>query len=146
MDVYRRDLPADVSAFAAKCYHGHRGVPTSMDQLVDDLKRFNQLADAVKLEGLLEAAEKRKGEEQRTAPVVVDPTSVHPDRFVGVGLKKEFDGFGVHEGRVVSHDLDMLGNNIYKVEYVDGDVEDLFLEELVRCVDPRDLLVCINNV
>lgn len=146
MDVYRRDLPADVTAFAAKSYHGHRGIPASLDQLVDDLKRFNQRADAVKLERLIEGAEKRAVVEQRSAPLVVDPTSVHPDRFVGVVLKKEFDGFGVHEGRVVSHDLDMLGNTMYRVEYVDGDVEDLFLEELVRFVAPSDLLVCINNV
>ena len=145
MDVYRRDLPPDLASFAAKCYHGHRGIPTSLDQLVDDLKRFNQRADAVKLGKLIKDAKKRDEEKRRSVPVVVDPTSVHPNRFVGVGLKKEFDGFGVHEGRVLSYDLDMLGNTIYKVEYADGDGEDLFLGELVKYVDPRDLLVCMNN-
>ena len=39
----------------------------------------------------------------------------------------------------------MLGNTIYQVEYADGDREDLFLGELVKYVDPRDLLVCMNN-
>ena len=52
----------------------------------------------------------RRNDGLRSVPVVVDPASVHPDRFVGVGLKKEFDGFGVHE--VVSYDLDMLRNTI----------------------------------
>ena len=113
--------------------------------MVDDLKRFNQRADAVKLEKLIEGATRREEEERRSVPLVVDPTSVHPDRFVGMGLKKEFDGFGVHEGRVVSHDVDMLGNTIYNVEYADGDREDLFLRELVQYVDPSTLLLYINK-
>ena len=58
--VYRRNLTVDVVAFTAKTYHGHRAVPTTMDQLVDELRRFNQHTDAVKLKALLPAAEKRE--------------------------------------------------------------------------------------
>ena len=89
MDVYLRDLPPDLVSFAVKCYYGHRGIPTALDQLVDDLKRFNQRADVVKLGKLIKDAEKRgmrRNDGLWSVPVVVDPAS---DRFVGVGLKKK---------------------------------------------------------
>ena len=77
--------------------------------------------------------------------MIVDPSKVHPSKFVGLSLKKNFDGFGIHEGKVLSHDTELLGNDIYKVRYLDGDEEDMFLSELVSCVVAEELLLKMNS-
>ena len=100
-----------------------RGIPVSLNQLVNDLKSFNQRADAVKLVGLIKDEEKRvMMEEQRSTPLSVDPSSVHPLRFVGGEIEEGVRWVWGELGycRVVSHDVDMLGNNIFQVEYLDG--------------------------
>ena len=51
----------------------------------------------------------------------------------------------MHEGKVLSHDRDPLGNDIYRVRYLDGDEEDLFLSELVTFVGVEELLLKINS-
>ena len=75
---------------------------------------------------------------------VWDPTTVSPDVFAGVWIKKEFRVGGVDvmcEGQVVSHDVDMLGNRIYLIRYLDGDEEDMFLEELVLFLRADEVLL-----
>ena len=39
-------------------------------------------------------------------------TQVSPDVFVGIWIKKLFEEYGEYEGQIVSHDTDMLGNDI----------------------------------
>ena len=46
---------------------------------------------------------------------------------------------------VIAHDQDMLGNVLYSVRYIDGDEEDLFLEELVEFAETEDVLYCVNK-
>ena len=96
-------------SFVAKIYHGHRCVPASMDELVDALCQFKRHTAAVKLEKLVESADKRRKKESDSVSLTVDPSKVHPETFVGLKMKKNFDGFGIHEGKVLSHDHDFLG-------------------------------------
>ena len=128
MDVYRRDLPPELAAFTAKQYHGHRGIPPTMDDLVNHLHSQKRKVAAVKLERLVKT--------HTTAPIlnpnppVIDPSTVDREKFVGVWLVKEFEGHGHYKGQVVSHDVDMLGKLIFKVRYLDGDEEDLFFRRV----------------
>ena len=95
MDVYRRDnLDPEVAAFAAKSYHGHRCIPASMDELVDDLRRFNHHTDAVKLEKLVASSDMRRKKESDSDSLTVDPGKVHPSKFVGLSIKKILMGLG----------------------------------------------------
>ena len=67
---------------------------------------------------------------------VSDPSQLNPDALIGVRIKRRFGHCGVFDGQILSHDVDMSGKTIYRVQYVDGDEEDLFLTEL------RPLIVC----
>jgi len=142
MDVYRRGLPPAISAFAAKQYHGHWCVPPTIDALVDEFKAHNRHAAAVKLEVLVADAAKQRAAEANKH--TVDPSTIHPDKFIGQWIKKEFEGFGNYRGQVVAHDIDMLENVIYRIRYLDGDEEDLFLRELILYIPPDELLSLIN--
>ena len=64
-----------------------------------------------------------------------------PDVFVGIWIKESFEDYGEFEGQVVSHDVDMLGNIIYRIRYLDGDEEDLFLNELVPHLRADEILL-----
>ena len=110
MDVYLRDLPPDLVSFAVKCYYGHRGIPTALDQLVDDLKRFNQRADVVKLGKLIKDAEKRDEEKRRSMVCSRGCRSGFRQVRRSGSEEEKFDGFGLHE--VVSYELVMLSNTI----------------------------------
>ena len=112
---------------------------------MNKLREFKQHAAAVKLERLVVKQEERKRKVSESVSLIVDPGQVHPDKFIGLTLKKDFDGFGIHEGRVIDHDTDMMGEVIYSVRYVDGDQEDMFLAELVGCVDAQEMLLHINK-
>ena len=41
----------------------------------------------------------------------------------------------------MGHDVDMLGNKLFRVENLDGDEEDLFLSELVLNLVDKSILV-----
>merc|ERR1712032_1736257 len=62
--------------------------------------------------------------------LIADPTKVNPDALIGIWIKKNFENFGLFEGQIISHDVDMSGKVIYRIRYRDGDEEDLFLSEL----------------
>ena len=110
-----------------------------MDALVDEFKTHNRRAAAVKLEGLITDASNPR-------PNIVDPNTIDPDKFVGLWVCKEFEGFGNCRGQVISHDVDMLGNTLYSVRYLDGDEEDLFLGEMTMHLErvPDELVSIIN--
>ena len=80
--------------------------------------------------------------------MVVDPAKVDPGKLVGlnIDIHKDFEGYGLYRGQVISCDKDLLGRDIFSVRYLDGDQEDLFLEELTACVKPDDLLLHINTI
>ena len=69
--------------------------------------------------------------------IISDPTTtkVNPDSLIGMSIKKNFENFGVFEGHVISHDVDMSGSVIYRIRYRDGDEEDLFLSELTSFLE-----------
>ena len=80
-----------------------------------------------------------------TTNPVIDPSTIDRDRFVGLWIVKEFEGHGDYKGQVISHDVDMLKKPIFRIRCLDGDEEDLFLEELVLCVGPDKLFLLINE-
>ena len=141
MDSYRRGLPPALTAFAAKVYHGHRGIPPTLDHLVNELKEHKQKRAAVKLEKLREDCSKVTAQVR----MVVDPGKVVPEKLVGLWLSKEFEGFGLYRGQIVDCDKDRLGKDIFHIRYLDGDEEDLFLREVTSCVSPDELLLHINS-
>ena len=54
------------------------------------------------------------------------PSSVEPSQLIGAAVLRRFDGHGVFSGTVVEYD-DSTG---FRVQYSDGDAEDLTLREL----------------
>ena len=144
MDVYRRGLPPDISAFCAKQYHGHRGVPEHVDDLINQLKEQRRVTAAVQLERLVSEFESTCSSIPNPGDMsVVDPSTVDKDRFIGLWIVKEFEGQGDFQGQVISHDMDILNRPIFHIRYLDGDEEDLFLDELVLYVKPHELfLLC----
>ena len=138
MSAYRKGLTPELTAFATRKYHGHRGISCTLDELVDELYQNRQKADAVKLEKMIEKERKARTQIQTG---VWDPTQVSPGVFVGVWIKKTFEDHGEYEGQVVSHDVDVLGNVICRIRYLDGDEEDLFLNELVPYLRADEILL-----
>jgi len=67
------------------------------------------------------------------------------DNFVGLWIVKEFEGHGNYKGQVISHDTDMLGKPIFLIRYLDGDEEDMFLDELVLYIPPDKFFLLINS-
>ena len=61
---------------------------------------------------------------------VYDGKQVNSDALIGARIKKYFENFGFYEGEVISHDVDVSGETIYRIKYSDGDEEDLFFSEL----------------
>ena len=140
MSTYRKGLglTPELTAFATRKYHGHRGISCTLDELVDELYQNRQKADAVKLEKMIEKERKARTQIQTG---VWDPTQVSPGVFVGVWIKKTFEDHGEYEGQVVSHDVDVLGNVMHGIRYLDGDEEDLFLNELVPHLRADEILL-----
>ena len=78
--------------------------------------------------------------------MVVDPEKVVPEKLVGLWSGKDFEGFGLYRGQIISCDKDRLENDIFRVRYLDGDEQDLFLrEDVTSCVSPDELLLHINS-
>ena len=145
MDTYRHGLDPELAAFAAKCYHGHRGIPDTMDDLVNKLRECKQKADAGKLEKLVNKVKGRRERGDTTAAPVIDVSGVDPDKVIGLWMTKDFEGFGEYRGEVVSRDKDIIGRIMYKVRYLDGDEEDLFIEEIISLVTPYKFWVHISR-
>ena len=40
----------------------------------------------------------------------------------------------MYKGQVISHDKDIACRDLFSIQYLNGDHEDLFLNELLRCV------------
>ena len=93
----------------------------------------------MKLEKLVEEDRVRK------SSCEVGGVTLDPHKLVGLWIEKEFEGFGNYRGQVMSYDKDMLGRDMFNIRYLDGDTEDLFLNELVRYVDAGDIVVHVNK-
>ena len=143
MAAYRHNWSLELTTFATKIYHGHRGVPPTMDVLMDKLVIHNRKAAAGKLGRLIEVDRVRS--ETETEVDRVDVSKVDPIKMVGLWLEKDFDGFGKYRGQVKSHDKDALGRDLFSVQYLDGDQEDLFLHEILGCVSVEDVILHINK-
>ena len=79
MCVYRQKLNPEVVAFATTKYHGHRHVPKTVDELVDELAAAGQQADSKKLMKLIVKQERGSG----LCVMINDPTKMDPSIFVG---------------------------------------------------------------
>ena len=150
MEAYRRQITEewspDLTAFAAKSYHGHRGVPPSMDRIIEELTEHRRLKAANRGRSLLdrdrERVRERKREEEGGVP---DLTSIDPVKLIGLTIRKDFDGFGLCRGVIRSTDKELVSNRvIFGVEYADGDLEDLYLHELIKYVRADELLLHIQ--
>ena len=98
-------------------------MPSTIDNLVGELHSSGQKVDSKKLINLVVKDEERRN----TDTLARDPTTMEPHEFVGQRVSKLFDGV-VYEGDVVSNDIDMLGNKLVLIRYLDGDEEDMFFE------------------
>ena len=94
MCVYRQKLNPEVVAFATTKYHGHRHVPKTVDELVDELAAAGQQADSKKLMKLIVKQERGSG----LCVMINDPTKMDPSIFVGKQISKDFEGLGIFEG------------------------------------------------
>ena len=72
-------------------------------------------------------------------------SEVTPQKLVGMYIEKDFEGFGKFKGRVTSCGKDVLSRDIFRVDYLDGDYEDLFLQELIKFVRKEDIFMYINR-
>lgn len=131
MDAYRRQWSPDLTSFAATRYHGHRGVPATMDALMENLRSKNQHAAVAKGKELIEThRNERTGNGDRF--VSFDPSTVSPHRFIDLHVYKEFEDCGVCEGVIKSVDVEQgTGRVLFRIEYLDGDFEDLYYKEIV---------------
>ena len=134
MDAYRQatrqEWSPQLTTFVAKSYHGHRGVPTSMDTLIDELASWNKAKAVARAQELVEQDTEMRRVSDSTSPP--DMSGVDPVKLKGLYINKEFDGFGMCKGLIKSVDKELgTGRTIFAVEYLDGDNEDLFLNELL---------------
>ena len=146
MSCYRMNWSPELSAFAAKSYHGHRGVPPSMDALINDLKIWKAKKVAEKGQLLLDR-DRRMRREEREAGMPPDLMNVDPMKLTGLKIRRDFDGFGVCEGVIKSVDREVGTDRvIFRIEYLDGDVEDLYLSEMVEsnCLRPDEVLLHVQ--
>ena len=61
-------------------------------------------------------------------------------------IEKEFDRI-MYKGQVPSHDKDPSDTNcriIFRILYVDGDIKDLFIEELIKYIKTEDAFNLLN--
>ena len=132
MNIYRHGLDPELAAFEAKCYHGHQGIPDTMDDLVNKLRECKQKSDAVKIEKLVNKVKDRRerGDTTAAAAPVIDVSGVNPDKVIGLWMTKDFEGFGEYRGEVVSHDKEIIGRIMYTVRYLDGDQRTYLLKRL----------------
>lgn len=137
MEAYRKSWTPELTTFAVKSYHGHRGVPSSMDDIINQLDEWNQHTRAAKGRELID----RVGS-TRDSVTTPDLTSVDPTKLVGLVIKKDFDGFGLCEGTVRSVDVEVGTNrDLFTIEYIDGDTEDMFLYELVKFLRAYEVIL-----
>ena len=99
MEAYRRKWSPALTTFAAKSYHGHRGVPASMDRIIEELQehRRHKAADRGRILVEKDKEETRVREIERSVRDV-DLAHVDPAKLIGLPILKEFDGFGVCRG------------------------------------------------
>ena len=144
MDCYRRGMSLELTTFATKVYHGHRQVPPRMDDLVNELASHKRKTAAGKLRKLIDQDRKSQVNMVGNEDVCV-LSEVTPQKLVGMYIEKDFEGFGKFKGRVTSCGKDVLGRDIFRVDYLDGDYEDLFLQELIKFVRKEDIFMYINR-
>ena len=65
---------------------------------------------------------------------------IDPNKLIGLRVRKDFDGFGLCKGVVRSIDRELVTERvIFSIEYIDGDLEDLYLDELTQYVRADEL-------
>ena len=145
MNAYRMDWSPEITAFAAKSYHGHRGVPTGMDTLVEQLASWNKKKAVARAQELMTQDDRMHGE-SRSNPTPPDLKSIEPVKLKGLYINKEFDGFGVCKGKIISVDKEIGTERVlFVVEYVDGDREDLYLGEIVKYLRADEVYTHIST-
>ena len=146
MSAYRMPWSPELTTFAAKSYHGHRGVPPNMDDIISALEGWRQKKAAEKGRKLLvEDREMRREGLGGAGGDVVDISEVDPQKLKGLTVRKDFDGFGICKGIIRSVD-DETGTDriIFRVEYEDGDVEDMYLSEIVNYLRPDEVVLHVQ--
>ena len=126
-----KDWSPELAAFAAKSYHGHRGVPATMDVFIDKLKEWNKSAAVKQVQSILDKDKMIENEDRDR--VNLDLSNIDPKSLIGLYIKKEFDGFGLCDGLIKSVDKEVGSDrDLFIIEYTDGDVENLFFNELIK--------------
>ena len=74
-----------------------------------------------------------------------DLATIDPVKLIGLTIRKDFDGFGLCRGVIRCTDKELVSNRvIFGVEYTDGDLEDLYLDEIVQYVRADELLLHVQ--
>ena len=74
--------------------------------------------------------------------VFIDPVKLS---LIGLIVRKDFDGFGSCKGVVRSTGVELVSNRvIFNVEYSGGDLEDLYLDEIVQHVRADEVLLHVK--
>ena len=149
MEAYRRQLTEDwspeLTAFAAKSYHGHRGVPPTMDRIIEELASHKRLKAVERGRELLDRDSVRVRARERGEGDLPDLNLIDPTKLIGLTIRKDFDGFGLCKGVIRATDKELVSNRvIFRVEYTDGDVEDLYLDELIQYVRADEVVLQVR--
>ena len=150
MEAYRRQITEDwspeLTAFAAKSYHGHRGVPPSMDRIIEELTSHRRMKAAEKGKFLMDRDRDRVSGREGQDPVPVPNLSlIDPVKLIGLTVRKDFDGFGSCKGVVRSTGVELVSNRvIFNVEYSDGEFENIYLDGIVQYVRSDEVLLHVK--
>ena len=108
MQAYRMNWSPELTTFAVKSYHGHRGVPPTMDTVIDQLEAWNKRKGAARGRELV-AKDLASKSCAATAPALPDLADIDPQKLAGLGLviEKDFDGFGLCQGKIRSVDTEV---------------------------------------
>ena len=109
MEAYRRQLTEDwspeLTAFAAKSYHGHRGVPPTMDRIIEELASHKRLKAVERGRELLDRDSVRVRARERGDGDLPDLNLIDPAKLIGLTIRKDFDGFGLCKRVIRSTDF-----------------------------------------
>ena len=76
---------------------------------------------------------------------VPDLKRIDPTKLIGLTIRKDFDGFGLCKGVIRSTDKELVTNRVmFGIEYADGDVEDLYLDEITQYVRADEVVLHVQ--
>lgn len=145
MSAYRMPWSPELTTFAAKSYHGHRGVPPNIDDIINNLECWRKKKAVEKGRELLaQDIEMRRESRVESTPQML-LGQVDPKKFEGLTVRKDFDGFGICKGIIQSVDSEIGTDRvIFRVEYEDGDTEDMYLAEIVTYLRPDEVILHVH--